>query len=81
MTELIVRHQVSLKWAMTLMFLGSAVTLSANVDFSKLGFITFLLAHIVGIAVFGATRDRPMFFHSLGFMFIDLFGIYRWFFS
>ena len=81
MTEFIVQHQVRLKWVMTLMFLGSAITLSANVDFSKLGFITFLLAHIMGIAIFGATRDRPLFFHNLGFMFIDLFGIYRWFFS
>lgn len=68
-----------LKWVMTMTFLGSALLLSSNIAISKLGFITFFLGHLIGLYIFHQERDRALFWHNLGFSFIDAWGIYRWF--
>ena len=64
---------------MTILFLMSAFIIGMKIDVSKLGFITFLLAHIMGIIIFYKLKDKPMLFQNTVFTFIDLFSIYRWF--
>jgi hypothetical protein len=75
----IVKHQNALKWVMTVLFLFSAFIIGMKIDISKIGFITFLLAHIIGISIFYKLRDNPMLFHNVLFAFVDIFSIYRWF--
>lgn len=72
------KHQ-TLKWIMSLLFLGSAVLLSSNVEYSKIGFLTFFLGHLLGLYIFHKEADRALFWHNIGFSFIDAWGIYRWF--
>lgn len=69
----------ALKWVMGGLFLGSALILSTNVSYSKYGFITFLIGHLIGIYVFNARKDRAMLWHNIVFLFVDLWGIFRWF--
>jgi hypothetical protein len=64
---------------MTVLFLFSAFIIGLKIDISKIGFITFLLAHIIGIVVFLKVKDSPMLFHNALFACVDLFSIYRWF--
>ena len=65
------------KWVMSLTFLGSALLLSSNFAYSRVGFITFFAGHLMGLYVF--RRDSAMLWHNIIFSFIDLWGIYRWF--
>jgi uncharacterized membrane protein YhhN len=64
---------------MTILFLFSALIIGMKIDISKIGFITFLIAHIIGISVFVNAKDNPMIFHNVLFAFVDVFSIYRWF--
>ena len=66
------------KWIMSITFLGSALLLSSNFEYSRIGFLTFFAGHIMGLYVF--RRDNAMFWHNIIFSFIDLWGIYRWWF-
>jgi hypothetical protein len=75
----IIKNQNALKWVMTLLFLFSAIIIGLKVDVSKIGFITFFLAHLIGIVIFFKLKDSPMLFHNVLFAFVDLFSIYRWF--
>lgn len=76
---MILKYQNALKWIMTILFLISAFIIGMKIDVSKLGFITFLLAHIMGIIIFYKLKDKPMLFQNTLFAFVDLFSIYRWF--
>jgi len=73
------KHIVPLKWVMTTLFTLGALLLSSNVSFGKLGFFAFLTAHSIAIYVFFIAKDKPLFYHNLSFILIDLWGIYRWF--
>ena len=64
------------KWIMSITFLGSALLLSSNFEYSRIGFLTFFAGHLMGLYVF--RRDNAMFWHNIIFTFIDLWGIYRW---
>ena len=64
---------------MTILFLFSAIIIGLKVDISKIGFVTFLLAHSIGIVIFYKIKDSPMLFHNVLFAFVDIFSIYRWF--
>ena len=66
------------KWIMSITFLGSALLLSSNFEYSRIGFLTFFMGHLMGLYVF--RRDNAMFWHNIIFTFIDLWGIYRWWF-
>ena len=66
------------KWIMSITFLGSALLLSSNFEYSRIGFLTFFAGHLMGLYVF--RRDNAMFWHNIIFTFIDLWGIYRWWF-
>jgi hypothetical protein len=65
------------KWIMSITFLGSALLLSSNFEYSRIGFLTFFTGHLMGMYVF--RRDPAMLWHNIIFSFIDLWGIYRWF--
>lgn len=65
------------KWIMSITFLGSALLLSSNFEYSRIGFLTFFAGHLMGLYVF--RRDNAMFWHNIIFTVIDLWGIYRWF--
>ena len=79
-TNFIERHLNILKWIMACLFTFSALLLTSNVSFSKIGFITFLIAHSLSCIIFGTVKDKPLFYHSFIFVFIDIWGIYRWYF-
>lgn len=79
LSEYILKYQNALKWTMTILFLFSAFMIGLKIDASKIGFITFLIAHIIGVAVFLRIKDKPMLFHNLLFGLVDIFSIYRWF--
>jgi len=66
------------KWIMSITFLGSALLLSSNFEYSRIGFLTFFVGHLMGLYVF--RRDPAMFWHNIIFTVIDLWGIYRWWF-
>jgi hypothetical protein len=69
-----------LKWVMAGLFLISALLLTSNISISKIGFLLFLIGHFIGVLVFYIEKDTPMFYHSILFIFIDIWGIYRWYF-
>lgn len=62
------------------MFVMAAVLLSANIEISKYGFILFLFGHIIFSVIFTMLKDWSMASHNIVFLFIDVFGIYRWWF-
>jgi hypothetical protein len=66
------------KWIMSITFLGSALLLSSNFEYSRIGFMSFFAGHLIGLYVF--RRDPAMLWHNILFSFIDLWGIYRWWF-
>ena len=69
-----------MKWIGTICFLSAAVLLSANIEISKYGFILFLFGHVVLSYYFAFKyRDLPMFVQNFFFIFVDAFGVYRWF--
>lgn len=68
------------KWIGTVSFLLAALLLSSNIEASKYGFLVFLYGHTVLSIYFGSiNKDLPMFIQNFFFIFVDLFGIYRWF--
>ena len=69
-----------MKWVMTTLFTFGAILLSSNISFGKFGFFLFLIAHLMAIYVFYVSKDKPLFYHNLSFLFVDFWGIYRWFF-
>lgn len=79
MSEYIIKYQNALKWTMTILFLFSALIIGLKIDISKIGFITFLIAHLIGVIVFFKLKDKPMLFHNVLFGFVDIFSIYRWY--
>ena len=79
MTQFILKYQNALKWTMTLLFIFSAFMIGLKIDLSKIGFISFLLAHLIGVVLFYKLKDKPMLFHNVLFGFVDIFSIYRWF--
>jgi hypothetical protein len=74
-----IKYIVPIKWVMTTLFTIGAILLSSNISFGKYGFFLFLAAHIMAIYVFYVTKDKPLFYHNLSFLFVDFWGIYRWF--
>tara|TARA_R110000868_G_scaffold23753_2_gene95033 strand:- start:492 stop:710 length:219 start_codon:yes stop_codon:yes gene_type:complete len=68
------------KWVGTICFLIAAILLSANITISPYGFMVFLIGHIVlSYYFFFKVKDLPMFVQNFFFLFVDIFGIYRWF--
>jgi len=68
------------KWIGTVSFLLAAVLLSSNIEESRYGFIVFLLGHITLSYYFAfKNKDLPMFVQNFFFIFVDTFGVYRWF--
>jgi hypothetical protein len=74
------KNEQAWKWAMSFVFLASALTISSNFEYSKYGYFMFGLGHIMGMHVFWRYKDHAMFFHNCLFLLIDLWGIYRWMF-
>ena len=68
-----------LKWIGTALFITAAVLLSANVSISPYGFFLFLIGHALLAYLFFRDNDKPMFTQNFVFLFVDVFGIYRWF--
>jgi hypothetical protein len=68
-----------LKWFGTACFLTAALLLSSNIEISRYGFFIFLSGHIALSYLFIKHKDVPMFIQNFFFIFIDLWGIYRWF--
>jgi hypothetical protein len=68
-----------LKWIGTALFITAAVLLSANVSISPYGFFLFLTGHALLAYLFFRDNDKPMFTQNFIFLFVDAFGIYRWF--
>jgi uncharacterized membrane protein YhhN len=66
-----------LKWIGTAVFFAAAILLALNIEISKLGFILFLIGHIIFAYVF--IKDKAMLIQNLGFLVLDLVAIYRWF--
>lgn len=72
-----IKNDQLLKWVMGSIFLLSALLLSSNFEYSRFGFITFAIGHVVGLYVF--KKDKAMFWHNFVFLGIDFYGIVRWF--
>jgi len=67
------------KWLGTVSFLAAALLLSSNIEISRYGFLIFLFGHIVLTVLFWRLKDKPMFVQNFFFLFVDAWGIYRWF--
>jgi len=68
------------KWIGTISFLLSAILLSSNIDISRYGFLLFLFGHLTLSYYFWfKNKDLPMFTQNFFFIFVDAWGIYRWF--
>lgn len=74
------KYTESLKWIGTGLFLLAAILLSSNIEISRYGFFLFLFGHIVLSILFWKVNDKPMFVQNFFFLFVDAWGIYRWFF-
>ena len=61
------------------MFLSAALLLSSNIEISPYGFFLFITGHITLAYLFHKVGDKPMFVQNFFFMFVDAWGIYRWF--
>lgn len=69
-----------MKWVGTICFLLAAVLLSSNIEISRYGFFVFLFGHVIlTYHFFYKERDYPMLVQNGFFIFVDVFGIYRWF--
>jgi len=68
-----------LKWFGTVCFLLAASLLSSNIEISRWGFFIFLAGHLALSYLFWKNSDKPMFVQNFFFIFIDAWGIYRWF--
>ena len=69
-----------IKWIATLSFLSAALLLSSNIEISRYGFFIFLFGHIVlSYYFYIKVRDYPMLVQNVFFIFVDAWGIYRWF--
>jgi len=78
MTKLIMNESFA-KWTATIMFLSAGTILSANIESSRWGFWMFLVGHVLLSLYFAREKDWPMFAQNFFFLWIDIFGIYRWF--
>jgi len=70
-----------LKWFGTVSFLLAALLLSSNIEISRYGFFIFLAGHLALSYLFFVNKDKPMFIQNFFFLFVDAWGIYRWFIS
>jgi hypothetical protein len=68
-----------LKWFGTICFLSAATLLSSNIEVSRWGFFIFLAGHVSLTWLFWRLKDNPMMIQNGFFIFIDAWGIYRWF--
>lgn len=68
-----------MKWVGTVFFIVSALLVTSNFELSKWGMVTFLFGHIIFVTIFYKLKDWAMFYQNFFFIFIDLWGIYRWF--
>jgi hypothetical protein len=68
------------KWIATFLFLTAGTLLSLNLEVSKVGFLFFLVGHVMLTVVFFKQRDWSMLVQNAFFLVIDMIGIYRWFF-
>jgi hypothetical protein len=57
-----------------------AILVASNTEFSKYGFLAFLVSAILWATVAQIIKDRALLSLQITFMCVDLFGIYRWFF-
>jgi len=73
------RYGEFIKWIGTGLFLSAAILLSSNIEVSAFGFYLFLAGHIILSMLFWISNDKPMFVQNFFFIFVDLWGIYRWF--
>lgn len=69
----------SFKWIGTICFIGAALLLSSNIEISPYGFFIFLIGHVVSFYAFYKLRDLPLTLQNFFFIFVDAWGIYRWF--
>ena len=67
------------KWFGTVMFISAAILLSSNIEVSRFGFFMFLFGHIALSFLFYRIKDYALFCQNFIFIFVDAFGIYRWF--
>ena len=69
-----------MKWLATGLFLIAGTLLSLNIEISRFGFLMFFTGHILLSYVFIKNKDWAMATQNGFFLFIDIFGIFRWFF-
>lgn len=67
------------KWVGTVFFILSALLITTNFEYSKYGMLTFLVGHVIFVYVFLKHKDWAMFWQNFFFIFIDAWGVYRWF--
>ena len=67
-------------WLSSILCAGSGLMLALNMEFSKYGFVSFLVSHIFFEFAFIKEKNYPLLFNNTVFLVIDIVGIYRWFF-
>lgn len=68
------------KWLSTILFLSAGTLVSLNIEASRFAFPLFLGGHVLLTYFFFKLRDWSLITQNGFFIFIDLVGIYRWFF-
>jgi len=70
----------TLKWiASTIGFVG-AMTIALNTPYSKYAFMIFSVSSSLWIYAGFRIKEYSIVFLNIGFLIVDMIGIYRWFF-
>jgi hypothetical protein len=66
------------KWISTITFFIAAFMVASNTEYVKWSFVLFALGHLVYSIMFSVLKDYPMATQGIGFLILDLWGIYNW---
>ena len=69
-----------MKLIATFIFLSAGTLLSLNIEISRFGFLLFFVGHVLLSFYFVKHKDWAMTTQNGFFIFIDILGIYRWWF-
>lgn len=79
MTELLNKVSIiQLEWLGSALALSGAILFASNSDFTKFGYIPFMLSGLVFLVFGYRKRYQGIITMQLGFILVDIVGIYNW---
>lgn len=68
-----------LKWFASILGFIGAILITANIDETKYAFIVFTISSTIWIYVAIIMKEYSIIFLNLGYLILNIIGIYRWF--